>query len=325
MTAPTPGAMTPRLRRLLLVFLAVSAVAFVALSVRAVLRIPEIWQGDFISYYEGARRLVAGEPLYAAAQLAGPYYLGGAAFGVGFVYPPPAALVAVPLVPLGREVAFVLFVAASAVGMAWTAFAIARREGLSQLAAAVTAALVMLSAPTIEGLATGQANPLVAVLLGLTWLYPRASGYLAVVGGLVKVFPAAGLAWAIRERAPVLRPLLLGIVVVAVSVLVLGVGAWRDFVVSYANGMPTSFVFPEPPRHYLEPLLGARWAQVIVYGATGLLLVAVVRLRSAHAAFAALGIAMILPAPDWYMHYLVIPVFGVLPWLCRTVATFRRG
>jgi len=48
--------------------------------------------------------------------------------------------------------------------------------------------------------------------------------------------------------------------------------------------------------------------------------VAVVRDRLAERALFTLSLAMILPAPDWYLHYFIVPVVGALPVTLRMLA-----
>ena len=75
----------------LTVVLALRAVQFAALT-------GEIqWGYDFSFYWTAARNLIEGEPIYSAAQLAGPYAPQGQD---GFLYPPPLAAAVTPLATL---------------------------------------------------------------------------------------------------------------------------------------------------------------------------------------------------------------------------------
>lgn len=302
-------------RLLLATLLLLIVLPLVGMSLFSLIRMDRIWMGDYLSYAAAAERLLAGAPVYAAFQLEGPYQLGLAAWGEGFVYPPVAVLTAVPFSVVGRESGFALFTLTSAVALAVVAHRIGRSQGLGPRAAAILAVLVMLSAPVLESLGTGQANTFIAAGFGATWVWRRSSGYMAVIGGLLKVFPLAGIAWAFRCRAPILVPLLVGASLVALSVAVLGIDAWRDFAVALTNGTGSATWFPEPPRHALEPVLGPTGASVVAYGLAGVLALASVLVRDDRTAFALLGLAMITPAPDWFVHYFTVPVVGVLPWV----------
>ncbi len=298
----------------------------IALTIRSIFRVPVVWAGDYESYAMGATRFLRSEPLYAPFQLAGQYGLGDAAMGRGFVYPPPAVYLAIPFSLPGESVGFALFLALSAWALGAVAYAIAVKEGLGRSASGLVALLVLASGPAIESVATGQANTFVAAGLGLIWVRPRLSGYLAVLGALLKVFPGAGILWALRTRSPVVRPLAMGVVLSGASLLVQGPGLWADFLSSFRNGVSSSPVFPAAPRVVLAPLLGPTLSLAVILLLTVVLLVAVLRLRSERLAFGLLGLALILPAPDWYLHYLIIPLVGFLPlMLSRAVRLARRG
>ena len=188
--------------------LVAAALALFAGSVKAAINVATlIWAGDYLSYAAAGGRILAGVGIYTPMQVSGPYFLGHAAWGLGYVYPPPSALVAVPFSLLGEPAGFAVFTTVAGMAFGLATFRVACKEGLKPRAALLFTVVMLLSPPSIESLGTGQANTLVAVGLLATWLYPKASGYIAVIGGVVKLFPLAGLAWAVRCRAPVLRPL----------------------------------------------------------------------------------------------------------------------
>src|SRR5690606_35697396 len=114
---------------------------------------------------------------------------------------------------------------------------------------------------------------------------------------LIKLFPAASLAWALRERAPILRPLLVGGALVGVSVLVLGPESWRDFITTMRNGHGTPITIVPSPRELLAIPLGETLASLVAYGAAGLLCLGALVVRSRYAAFAMIAFAMIVPGP----------------------------
>lgn len=303
--------------------IALAAGLWLATSAFVLIRLENVWTGDFMTYAAGARRLAAGVPLYPAFQLDGPYDLGHAAWGAGYVYPPSAALLSLPFAAFSDLVGFALFTAISGLALAIVVFEIARREGLTDRAAVLVAVAVLASGPALDSLATGNVNSLVAAGLGAMWLAPRWSGYLSVLGALVKLFPILGLVWTLRLRQPVLRPLVLGVAVGVVSIVVVGPGAWLDFVTSTLNARSSGWLIPQPPRHLLEPILGPAVASLVSYALTGLLVLATYRVRSHHVAFFLLSVALILPAPDWYMHYWLVPLVGAVPWIAKTLAGRR--
>jgi hypothetical protein len=315
-----------RFRVLLSVTLAAAGVALIAGSVRSIIvAVTSIWAGDYLSYAAAGRRVLEGGEFYAPFQLAGPYFLGNAAWGDGYVYPPVSAWLAVPFSLLEEPYGFSVFTTLAGMAFALLMFRIARVEGLDQRLALLFALVMLLSPPAIESLATGQANTFVAIGIALSWLYPRASGYIAIIGGLLKLFPLAGLAWAIRNHAPVVRPLVMLGVVLGVSVLIQGGDTWRDFLTATANGRSSQFSFPTPPRHFLEPVVGATWATLLSLASAGVLMLISIRIRSDYAALALISLAMILPSPDWYVHYLIVPLAGVAPWFAHEAARLVQG
>jgi hypothetical protein len=69
----------------------------------------------------------------------------------------------------------------------------------------------------------------------------------------------------------------------------------------------------------LSPIVGDLGAAVITIGLAAALLIVVIRIRDDRRAFALLSLALILPAPDWFAHYALIPMVGVLPLVMRAV------
>ncbi len=269
------------------------------------------YMDDAWSYLAAGQHVLTGAPIYAPFQMAGPYGLIDAAWGRGFVYPPTAALIFAPLGPFGLPGIIAFFT------LAWLALGVlaarvARQTGLSDRAAVCVALLVFASGPAINAATSGNVNLLVADFLLGSWLWSGSSGYLAVIGGLIKVYPGAGLIWTLRRRRSVKGPIALGIGVTVLSLTLLGIGTWHDFVLTVVNGRSASWWFLPSPEQALGPGIGT----VAGFGLSLLALVGVWRLRNDRLAFALLGWAMILPAPDWWSHYLVVPLATALPWVC---------
>jgi hypothetical protein len=313
------------LRLVVVAIFVLAAIPIVLVSAWSVWMAPRILAGDYLSYAAGGERLLAGAPLYPAFQLEGPFVLGNAAFGNGFVYPPPAAVASIPFSLLGPYMGFVMFAGLTALALGVTVAHIGRREGLSRPVSIVFGLVFVLSGPGIEAIATGQANTLVAAMVAATWVWPKATGWIAVLGGLIKLFPAASLAWAIREKAPIVRPLLLGAALVAGSILLLGWDSWRDFITTLRNGHGTPLTIVPSPREFLAIGLGETIASVVAYGIAGLLCLGALVVRSRYAAFAMIAFAMIVPGPDWYLHYLLIPLDGIAPWLATVLVGLGRA
>ena len=297
-----------RFRLAFAILAGLAAVIWVSDLVVQVRNFLTFWMDDAQTYAVGGAHLLAGEPIYAPFQLTGPYGLGDAAWGRGFAYPPTAALIFAPLSPLGQTGLGIVFVAALAV-LGGLAYKTGIRSGLAPVVATVVALVVVLSGPAINATSSGNVNLLIADALLASWLWPRSSGYLAVIGGLVKFFPAAGLVWTIRKRGSLPGPVVFGLVAVLLATEIAGASSWRDFLIAFGNGRSSSF-FPLPsPAQILGPGIGT----AVGYSLAALTLVGVWRIRDERVAFALLGWAMILPAPDWWSHYLLLPLAAVLP------------
>jgi hypothetical protein len=316
-----PALSTPatsaRVKREILV--ASGAGIYVAALIFAIARLHLTIIGDYQTYWVGARHVIEHAPIYAVWQLHGPFPIGFAAFGRGYVYPPTAALISIPLGVISLDWSWMVATTGLAIALAVVSFRIARREGLSHRASRWAAILVVASGPSVEALATGNANVLIAIGLGVLWVKPGWAGHLAVVGGLIKVYPALGLAWAVRKRSALRWPLAVAMLLVVVSILVLGIQPWIDFYRVIRDGQATSDFALEAPRAALESLIGPIASALVTYAVAGLLTLFVARGQNDHRDFFVLSVAMILPAPDWYLHYLVVPVVGLLPIIIRYV------
>ena len=281
-----------------------------------ILNLARFWMDDARSYAAGGHHFIAGLPVYAPFQLAGPYGLGDAAWGQGFVYPPTAALLFAPLGMLDLTGLGLVFTAALGL-LGILAYRVAIDAGLPRKPAILVALIVTISGPAVNAWDSGNVNLLVADALLASWLWPLSSGYLAVIGGMVKMFPGAGLVWTLRKGGPIWRPILLGLGIVALSTLVVGPAGWHDFLAAFANGRSMSWYWIPSPTTALGPGVGT----VVGYGLAAVALAGVWRIRDERLAFALLGLAMILPAPDWWSHYLIMPITAGLPWVCTRLAS----
>lgn len=276
---------------------------------------------DYGSYWATGWRVLHGFLIYPPSQLASSNTL-LAHSGVGFVYPPPAALLTVPLALLPLGIGFGLFVALSATAWVLVVSAILRRSSLHGTSLHLAMLLMTVNGPVLDGLVSGQANVLLAALLGLAWLRVGSAGYVAVASGLLKPSFGGGLVWARRQRpwGQVLGPLALGVGAVALATIALGPTAWARYLAVVAQARPIGLYYLPSPERLLEGYL-SRTAVVVVLAALTIgLLLLVHRVRDDAVAFALLGWAVILPAPDWWAHYLLFPLVAMLPLVLRWVA-----
>ena len=311
-------------RRRELIAAAVAIGLWIGVGLDTLRVLPRIALGDFETYRAGALHVLTGEPLYAPFQLAGPYGLGDAAFGHGYVYPPSAAVLSTPLALLPLVPSWLLFSLLSAGFLGAVVYQISRREGASATMSAAATAVVLASGPAVWSIGTGNVNTLVAAGLGMVWLAPRTAGYLAALGALIKIYPAMAIAWTLRGRGRkaglvgFVGPAVVGAIGLALSAIVFGPGAWRDFATVMGNGKSAS-VFIPAPRSVLMPIVGDLGAAIITIGLAAALLAAVIRIRDDRRAFALLSLALILPAPDWFAHYALIPMVGASPLVMHAV------
>jgi hypothetical protein len=120
----------------------------------------------------------------------------------------------------------------------------------------------------------------------------------------------------------VVGALAIGIAVVGASIVIGGTQPWNDFRTTMANGLSNEYFPIQSPRSLLWAPLGVVAAGVVAGAITAVTLAAVLRVRDDRAAFSLLGLAMILPAPEWHLHYFIVPVAAALPTLAD--ALLRR-
>lgn len=305
----------------------VSSTIAAAMAAAAIaLRTPVLNFDDFESYTAAVSHAIAGIPIYSAVQLEGPYRLQDLAEGRGFIYPPTAVPLLLPSLMGNLAGLAILFLGLAL--LAYVVAALVRHElpGSGALGT-VVAAILLLSPAAGDAIYVAQITPFIAAGYGLSWLVPKLAGWLAVAGGLIKVFPLALVVWALRERRMKLMPILLGMVVIGVTTLWLGPTSWTDFINAWRNARPQCG----------GPSLGSLWCQfgdvgrlIGVVGAVAILVSSFV-LPWRSVAFAAIAVASVIAAPDIFPNYLLVIVVALLPAAAKVVAhlhpdwsTFRK-
>ena len=145
---------------------------------------------DFENYWVAARHLLAGEPVYSAAQLAGPFAAQGQA---GFVYPPALLVIVLPLAMLSPDShlpAAGLWAVAGATILVASVLALARAEDLQRRFPILAGRWVWLLVaaafalqPVVDELVNGNVNMLLVCLLTVGWLGLRRSAAAADSAG----------------------------------------------------------------------------------------------------------------------------------------------
>jgi hypothetical protein len=161
--------------------------------------------------------------------IAGPFY----------AHTPAAALVVMPLVPLGFRTAarawFVLSIALAAVLARVLADVLAESRGGRAALTAVIFLLVLLWPPVLYNLEKGQWSLMLAALMALSWRAlaagrPTWAGAWIGLASMFKLAPAAVFPYFVlrRPRAAVALVVTIGVLAIG-SVAVIGVDPWRAF------------------------------------------------------------------------------------------------
>jgi hypothetical protein len=200
-----PSVQLSVLALLLAIVLALRAIQFIGLTGQIQ------WGYDFSFYWTAARHLIEGEPIYSAAQLAGPYAPQGQD---GFLYPPPLAAAFTPLANLFptdvRAAAWVwaaigaLLLIISIRSLAWSERVAERYPILEGRGWWLLVAAAFAFPPVVGELVMGNVHLLLLWLLTLAWLGIRRGdpggrwrgGAMIGIASMIKVFPAVLLLWA---------------------------------------------------------------------------------------------------------------------------------
>jgi hypothetical protein len=292
------------------------------------------WGYDLSFYWTAADHLLHGEPIYSAAQLSGPYAPQGQD---GFLYPPPFAALAIPLVwvaPQGARVAEWLWSALGLAILVIATLAVLRSGRLDErfpllrgrgrwllIAAAAT------FPPVIGELSIGNVHLLLLGLFALAWLGIRrgdATGdWMAGIGlgvaAVIKVFPGVLLLWLLvtrRYRAAVAMVVAAAVLVLA-TLPITGLEPWLQYPTVLANlagvGDTTDTI---SPTIWLAPYLGFTVARWLITGiGVAVLLWSGVQAGRAQApalSFATAIVISVLIAPNVFHHYLAIFVLPML-------------
>jgi hypothetical protein len=294
-------------------------IALLAATAAFLLGLSRFNLADFASYAAAVRRVIDGHPLYTQLQLAGPYQLQHLVFGAGFAYPPTATLLLLP--SAAGEVAGIALDIFGPAALVLAVLAIVRSEYGPLSAPLIAVVLIAILASPLMGdaLYVGQITPLLAAGFGLAWLRPRYSGWIGVMAAMVKVYPVLWLLWSLRRRAPLAPPLLLGLLVAAGwTALTGGMETWVDYARATANALPQcsspslgSFACA------LGPSIGVHVAAIVGIATASTLAVVAFRMRNDAVSYALLAVASVLPAPDLFPNYLLVPLVGCVPLICH--------
>jgi alpha-1,2-mannosyltransferase len=292
-------------------------------QVRTFLAGPQ-WGYDFSAYWLAGRHLLAGQPLYTAAQLAGSYAPQGQFL---YLYPPFLAAVVSPLAWLFPEDyggAMVVWAAIGAVICAAVVLGVGRLEGLTTdpVRTAFLLGGTFVFPPLVAELVLGNVHVLLLGLLALAWWGTRhgrreeaVAGVAVGIATLIKLFPGVVFLWFVLTGR--WRAALWGVgAVLALALLTLpltGLEPWLRYPQAVMNlGAPADVTDALAPATWLTGVLPFAIARGIVLG-VGLIVVAWAALRVEERASYAIAVAVsVLVAPALFHHYLAIMILPLL-------------
>ena len=288
------------------------------------------WAYDFSFYWTAARHLLDGEPIYAAAQLAGPYAPQGQE---GFLYPPPLAAAVTPFAvvfPSTPSTAAWIWLAIGAATLVVSVLKLSRAERLGDrhpLLADSGRWLLVAAAfafpPVVGELVLGNVHLLLLGLLTLAWLGVRhgdargewAAGLAVGVAAIVKVFPALLLLWFVltRRYRAAAGVVLAGAVLALITLPITGLEPWLQYPRVLANlSAPSNTTDTLAPTVWLAEWMDFTAARIIVT-VFGLVLLTVAAMRlDTRRSFAVAVLVSVLVAPALYHHYLALLVLPLI-------------
>ncbi len=273
---------------------------------------------DWYAYAYGTQRVLAGQSLYIAQQLSGPYSL-PAVTPQGYIYPPPSALLFLPF-SVGADIGLSAWIVGNMALLVTGLAAVLRRElgAITPIALALVllglcaflpapSGLVM---PLVSGVLASNVNVGLAGLLALCWATGRRRAwipYVAAVGAAFKLFPGALALWAVRRDG--WRPLVIAIAVTAaiclVTLPIVGLDEWRRFLLALSNAEPTCTGGRSSIACLTQPLLGVSLGKAAGVVVGLLLLGGAMLVRAEYPAFVLLTLGMLAPLADGHHHYLL--------------------
>ena len=229
---PTPVAARSRWTGPVAVGLAAAGILVLTVTTAAWIGLEPAWAYDFRAYFDAALRLLASGSPYQAETLGGPFRPGP---GGLYLYSPLLAVALVPLTALSEETAALVWLVLhiGALGLACAAMPVPGRLRLA------TFGVAALSAPVLDDLRLGNVSLIVTLLAVAAWRWlDRPLGSICVAMSLA-IRPTMGMlgAWWLLRGVwrPAVWTALAAIVLFLVTLPLLGIGAWADYLVVLRN------------------------------------------------------------------------------------------
>lgn len=297
------AAPAPRLQWLLVLIGTVAALAMVTWQV-GVLAEANMLYVDWLTYSRAFERLAAGDPIYAGAQLGGPYHMTDTT-RIGYSYPPASLPLLAPFAafPVGLGVWFVLNVGVFLTGL----WAVARRELGPWALGGFGLALLCLGILTAwgEGVAGGNINVALAGILAWAWVIGRGRvGAIAGVLAVAKILPGSLAFWA--RPSTLARSLTeaaaAALLICVLTLPVVGFDAWSDFFRALGNAEPAC-AYPVPSvACAVAPAIGMGSAMLLSIAIGIALALAAVLVRDDYYSFCLVTFAWLAPTADLHVH-----------------------
>ena len=213
---------------------------------------------DWRFYELTANRFLAGQSLYVPRQLAGPFVASDLGINL-YLYAPPTVLFLLPFLPIG----WLSWTAINAIVFVTGIAAMARRDFGRHwvIAAAIALSIIAVGQPYIEAVVVGNVNLGLAGLFAWAWASRGrvgTSGVIAAAGALVKVHPISLVA--LNPRGSIPRALAAALAVLVgvalVTLPIVGIQSWFDYVTAFSNLRPECGVGSHAPACALAEVAG---------------------------------------------------------------------
>ncbi len=249
---------------------------------------------DFQTYLAAGRHALAGAPVYFDHALTA---LPSSASNDYFLYPP-------PLIPVFEVASMMPYRITS---LAWViVLVLSGVVGFRMLGLDWRWVIVMMAfPPLVKGINSGNVANLAFLMFAAGYRY----GWTLVLGVFLKVQTVLPVAWLFREREwrPLLKGVVITVVIVLVSLPLVGIGSWHDWLAGLSYRAQSQVNVPI--------LYGDSLALVfspLIYVLISLAAIAVALLIGGRRGLAALGLAMIVASPTLWPHGFVVAIPALL-------------
>ena len=288
--------------------IALAVVGVLGLVAIAILGASSAGRGyDFQAYWDAGERLLGGGSAYDPSTLAGPYSPGPHGL---YLYPPPLAVLLLPLHVLGYPAAETLWVAVRIVALAAACWLLPVSRPIRLAVLGTTA----LSDPALLDVNLGNVSIVVLLLAAGGWRYLErpAGSFMVALAIALRAPMAALLVWPTLRRRwkPVVWTLVSGGILVLVTLPVVGISGYADYLRVLGNLRSPLGALHDSDLGSAVLALGASpeiagIALIGGYAIAGVAIVLSLR-RDAEVGYVVAATAALLLSPVMWPHYLVL-------------------